>query len=87
MTEIDMSYSGKGLNDGLKNTQKDVESCRLSCKSKNANYFILRGNKWCYCNDSRSGRKVVKGVISGETKCAGIVKFSSISKIRYINYL
>ena len=86
MTEIDVSYSGKGLNDGLKNTQKDVESCRSSCKSMNADYFDFnyRGNKGCYCKDSRSGRNVVKGVISGETKCAGNINILSISKIRYI---
>ena len=86
MTEIDISYSGKPLNDGLNNKQKDVESCRSSCKSMNADYFDFnyRGNKGCHCKISNIGRRAVKGVISGETKCAGIVKFLLISKIRYI---
>ena len=45
----------------------------------NANYFDfdMRQNKnRCYCKDSNCGRRPGRGIISGETICAGNIKVS-----------
>ena len=80
--EWDISLHGNDLNDGLENKQKDVESCRSSCRSMNANYFDFNynSNKGCFCKDSNKGRRPTEGVISGGTKCSGNILISSISK-------
>ena len=73
LTEMDISYYGNDVNDGLNNKQQNVESCRSSCRSMSAKYFDFNhsGNKGCYCKKSNAGRRVVRGVISGETMCTG----------------
>ena len=69
LTEEDTSYYGNDVNNGRENVQSDVESCRASCKAMDAPYFDFNyaGNHGCYCKNSKAGRRVVAGVVSGET--------------------
>ena len=79
VTKLDLSHND--INDGLHDTQPDMNGCRTFCNSQNAEFFawhsdesaVVAYRNSCWCKTALQSENKIdqQGVISGETECDG----------------